>query len=224
MTPSPRTAADASWRDPVRRAARRVVAAAIVLFARLVTAPQAIWAGVAPDATQRVWFANHSSHGDLVLIWTVLPESLRRRVRPVAAADYWLGSRLRRFVGCTVFRALLIERHGRGRESDPIGAMTEALDDGDSLILFPEGTRNTTEEPLLPFKAGLHHLASARPEVELVPVWIANLNRVLPKGEFLPVPLLCRVTFGEPVRLGDGETREAFLARARAALLELSTR
>ena len=226
MATSPPTPPARAARGPefARRAARRVAASAIVLFARLVTAPQAIWSGVAPDATQRVWFANHSSHADLVLIWTALPEPLRRRVRPVAAADYWLASRLRRFVGCTVFRAVLIDRDARERGADPIGTMADALDAGDSLILFPEGTRNVGEAPLLPFKAGLYHLAKARPEVELVPVWIANLNRVLPKGEFLPVPLLCRVTFGAPLALAEDEGREAFLARARAALLELSAR
>ena len=205
-----------------RTAATVLAANAILLFARLVTAPQAVWAGVAPDATQRIYFANHSSHGDLVLLWAALPAPLRRRTRPVAAADYWLGSRLRRFVGCEVFRAVLVTRGAPGEpKGDPIGDMARALDDGDSLILFPEGTRNVTGEPLLAFKSGLHRLAEARPGVELVPAWIGNLNRVLPKGEVVPVPLLCRVTFGAPLRLGADEGREAFLDRARDALLAL---
>ena len=213
-----------------RAAAVTLAGNAILLFARLVTAPQAVWAGVAPDATQRIYFANHSSHGDLVLMWAALPAPLRRRARPVAAADYWLGSGLRRFVGCDVFRAVLVTRGAPGgpegdpggeSRDDPIGDMARALDAGDSLILFPEGTRNVTGRPLLPFKGGLHRLAEARPAVELVPAWIGNLNRVLPKGEVVPVPLLCRVTFGAPLRLEPGEDRGAFLARARRALLEL---
>ena len=217
-----------------RTAAAALAGNAILLFARLVTAPQAVWAGVAPDATQRIYFANHSSHGDLVLMWAALPAPLRRRTRPVAAADYWLGSGLRRFVGCEVFRAVLVTRGSPGGPEgglkadprgdpggDPIGDMARALDAGDSLILFPEGTRNVTGRPLLAFKGGLHRLAEARPAVELVPAWIGNLNRVLPKGEVVPVPLLCRVTFGAPLRLGPGEDRGAFLARARRALLEL---
>ena len=97
--------------------------------------------------------------------------------------------------------------------------MAGSLDAGTSLILFPEGTRNTTDERLLPFKSGLFHLAGARPQVELVPVWIENLNRVMPKGEFVPIPLLCTVTFGAPLRLQAGEDKAAFLERARAALL-----
>ena len=97
--------------------------------------------------------------------------------------------------------------------------MTDALDAGASLILFPEGTRNMTEERLLPFKSGLYHLAMARPQVELVPVWLENLNRMMPKGEIFPVPLLCTVTFGAPLTISAQEDKSAFLERARAALL-----
>ena len=192
---------------------------AIVLFARLVTAPQSIWAGCAPEPVQRVYFANHSSHGDLVLLWASLPPTLRRLVRPVAGADYWLGSRLRRFIGCDVFRALLVSRKGEG---DPVADMIAGLDAGHSLILFPEGTRNVTDERLLPFRSGLYNVAAARPEVELVPVWLENLNRVLPKGEVVPVPLMCKVTFGEPLRVARDEQRKPFLARAERALLALA--
>lgn len=195
---------------------------AIVLFACLVTAPQAIWAGVAPDVTQRIYFGNHASHGDLVLLWSVLPAGLRRNVRPVAGADYWLGSKLRRFVGCEVFNALLVERGTGERKGDPVADLVRALDEGSSLIVFPEGRRNTTAEPLLRFKSGLYDLAAARPSVELVPFWIANLNRVLPKGELVPVPLLCKLTFGAPLALGEGEGRRVFLDRAEAALLALN--
>ena len=100
--------------------------------------------------------------------------------------------------------------------------MAAALDQKCSLIVFPEGTRNTTEGALLPFKSGLYHLAKARPEIEFVPVWIENLNRVMPKGEFVPIPLLCTVTFGAPLSVRDGEDKDAFLGRARTALLGLA--
>lgn len=195
---------------------------AIILFARFITAVRGIWQGSEPTARQRIYFANHASHGDFVLIWTVLPPSLRRKTRPVAGADYWLKSGLKRFIGGKVFDAVLIDRNRENRECDPIETMVSALDDGASLILFPEGTRNETAAPLLPFKAGLFHLAKARPAVELVPVWIENLNRVMPKGELVPIPLICTVTFGAPLHLAVSEDKSAFIARAEAALLALS--
>jgi 1-acyl-sn-glycerol-3-phosphate acyltransferase len=199
-------------------------ATAVAVFARLVTGVRGEWRGCAPVARRRVYFANHRSHADFVLIWTVLPAPLRRLTRPVAGADYWLKGRLRTFVGERVFRAVLIDRNRDTRGADPIAIMAAALDQNNSLILFPEGTRNTSEEPLLPFKSGLYHLVKARPDVELVPVWIENLNRVMPKGEFVPIPLLCTVTLGAPVVLGAGENKAAFLDRSRNALLALATR
>lgn len=195
---------------------------ATILLTRLVTAVQARWIGCGPRPVQRIYFANHASHGDFVLIWTVLPPVLREKTRPVAGADYWLKGRFRRFIAGNVFRSVLIDRERPRRDGGPIAVMADALEDGASLILFPEGTRNMTDAPLLPFKSGIHHLASKRPDIELVPVWLANLNRVLPKGEIVPIPLLCTVTFGTPLRLEANETRAAFLARAHAALLSLA--
>lgn len=195
----------------------------IIVFARFVTAVRAIWAGSEPNDQQRVYFANHCSHGDFVLLWTVLPPRLRARTRPVAGADYWLSSALRRFIGCDVFRSVLVQRDKSRRDEDPVQQMASALDDGDSLIVFPEGTRNTTDESLLPFKSGLFHLAKMRPDVELVPVWINNLNRVLPKGEIIPVPLACTVVFGAPIHLAESEAKDIFLLRARQALMTLAT-
>jgi 1-acyl-sn-glycerol-3-phosphate acyltransferase len=196
-------------------------AMAVATFARLITGVRGEWRGGAPDLRRRVYFANHRSHADFVLIWTVLPAPIRRLTRPVAGADYWLKGRVRRFFGERVFRAVLIDRNRENRDADPIAVMAAALDQPSSLILFPEGTRNTTDEPLLPFKSGLYHLAKARPDVELVPVWIENLNRVMPKGEYVPLPLLCTVTLGAPIVLVEGEDKTAFLTRSRDALLAL---
>ena len=199
-----------------------IAGAAVLGFARFLTAVRGIWRGSEPVDTQRIYFANHASHGDFVLVWAVLPPRLRARTRPVAGAEYWLKSAVRRFVGRDVFSAVLIERDGETRTADPVAQMAEARDGGASLIPFPEGTRNMTDDPLLPFKSGIFHLANARPGVELVPVWIDNLNRVMPKGEFVPLPLICTVTFGAPLRLAAGEGKQDFLARAQAALLALS--
>jgi len=209
---------------PVRAAAAFVMGKAISLFARIVTAPRAIWAGIEPTPRQRVYFGNHTSNGDFVLIWTVLPRAMRAQTRPVAALDYWLTSSLRAFIGRDVFNAVLIDRRPEERNEDPVAQMVTALDEGASLILFPEGKRNSSDERLLPFKSGLFHLATRRPEVDLVPVWISNLNRVMPKGEVIPVPLICTLTFGAPLHLAPGEEKEAFLGRASAALLDLAER
>ncbi|CAG2127998.1 lysophospholipid acyltransferase family protein [Cupriavidus plantarum] len=212
----------------------RLVARAIIGFARLLTGMQARWNGCIPSAAQRVYFANHSSHGDFVLIWGSLPPDLRPSTRPVAGADYWLKSPLRRFIGRDVFNALLIDRTG-GRDgatdtpaADPVSQMKDALASGSSLIIFPEGTRNTTDARLLPFKSGIYHLArsctgdTVDAPVEFVPVWIDNLNRVMPKGEIVPVPLLCTVTFGTPLTLARDEPKEAFLDRCRNGLLAIA--
>lgn len=199
-----------------------IAASLVILFARLITAVRGEWRGCEPLPVQRVYFANHASNGDFVLLWTVLPPALRRQARPVAAADYWLSGPTRRFLIGAVFRGVIIERVRSEDSADPIDVMADAIDAGDSLIVFPEGTRNTTDAKLLPLKSGIYRLATARPDVEFVPVWINNLNRVLPKGELLPIPVLCTVSFGVPLKVDEGEAKDAFLERARDALLALA--
>jgi 1-acyl-sn-glycerol-3-phosphate acyltransferase len=205
----------------LRTFAARVTGSAISTFARFITAPRALWQGIEPMPQKRVYFANHTSNGDFVLLWTALPSPLRRQTRPVAALDYWLTSPVRAFIGREVFNAVLIDRRPEARTEDPVAQMAQALDQGSSLILFPEGQRNSSDAALLPFKSGLYHLAKARPGVDLVPVWIANLNRVMPKGEIIPVPLICTLTFGAPIHIEAEETKDHFLARATRALLAL---
>ena len=207
--------------SPLVRLAARIAGKAIELFAKAITAVRADWRGIEPVPRQRVYFANHVSNADMPMIWSVLPPSLRRQTRPVAAADYWLKNRLRAFAGRDVFRAVLIDRRPEARAEDPVAQMAAALDGGASLILFPEGKRNIGPEPLEPFKTGLFHLATARPQVDLVPTWVANLNAVMPKGEVIPLPLMCTVTFGVPIHLAEGEEKDAFLTRAAAALLAI---
>jgi 1-acyl-sn-glycerol-3-phosphate acyltransferase len=201
---------------------RALGAAGFSGLARAITGVRPIWQGTGPSERQRIYFANHSSHGDFIILSASLPPRHRTRTRPIAAADYWGKSPLRRFVAETLLGAVLIERHKEDRKGDPLAEMIAVLDQGSSLILFPEGLRNMTEEPLLAFKSGLYNLALARPQVELVPCWLENMSRVLPKGEILPVPLLCRVIFGTPIELQPQEDRHAFLERARQALLALA--
>lgn len=184
---------------------------------RLLTGSRAFWSEPLSPA-RRVYYGNHSSHGDFVMIWSALPPALRKQARPVAAADYWRKGALRRYLIRRVFNGVLIERHREARTEDPVAVMAAAVDDDAALILFPEGTRNQGEG-VMPFKSGLYHLASQCPDLELVPVWLDNLNRVMPKGKVIPLPLLCTARFGAPLMLEDDEDKHAFLDRARQALL-----
>lgn len=204
--------------------AARAMGVGLQLLARALTAVRGIWIAGPPVDRPRIYYGNHTSNGDFVLIWTSLPHDIRKRTRPVAASDYWFKSKIRRFIAESVINAVLIDRNPETRSEDPVALMGEALDAGSSLIIFPEGLRNQTEEKLLPFKTGLYHALKDRREVEIVPTWIENLNRVLPKGTLLPIPLICTVTFGAPLRLEAGESKEAFLERAHGALLELALR
>jgi 1-acyl-sn-glycerol-3-phosphate acyltransferase len=198
----------------------KLIAGAIIGVLRLLTGVQARWVGCGPASAQRVYFANHTSHVDFLLIWCALPPSLRRQTRPVAAADYWDHGLVRRFLIHRVFRGVLIPRGHFDRAHNPIAILSDALKDGGSLIFFPEGTRGPGEQ-LQPFKPGIYHLAQARPDVELVPVWVDNSYRVMPKGTLFPIPLLCSVAFGEPTRLAADTPRDAFLSWLRQSLLRL---
>jgi 1-acyl-sn-glycerol-3-phosphate acyltransferase len=201
------------------RLAANAVGYFLLGLVRLLTGAQARWHGCPPKAEQRIYFANHQSHADLVLIWAALPTELRAITRPIAAKDYWTASRLKRWITTEVFNAVYVERERKGDE-DPLQPLVNALESGDSLILFPEGTRGHGEDPQ-PFKSGLYNLAQRFPGVVLVPAWIHNVQRVMPKGEVVPVPVLCSVTFGAPLALGPDEDRTAFLARAREAVMAL---
>lgn len=194
----------------------------LALLVRLLTGVR-VAPGVGAGARQRVYFANHSSHLDFVVIWAALPGPCRARARPVAAAEYWDCGAVRRRLARRLFRAVLIPRDAAHmRQANPLDLMEHALDEGADLIVFPEGTRSATGR-IAPFKPGLFHLAARRPGLELVPVFLENLNRILPKGERVPVPLVGNVSFGPPLAPpAAGEAKAGFLARARAAILELA--
>jgi 1-acyl-sn-glycerol-3-phosphate acyltransferase len=199
---------------------RKFVAKGVVGIARLLAGGNVRRVGFTPDERQRIYFANHASHLDFVLVWAALPPRLRAITRPVAAKDYWDRAGLRRYLGVKVFNAVLIERTPTSASPNPIDIILDGLGDRHSLIIFPEGTRGDGST-IAPFKSGLYRLGKARPDVELIPAYINNLNRVLPKGEFVPVPMLASVSFGEPMRVGEDEDKAAFLDRARNAILEL---
>lgn len=188
-------------------------------FVRLLTGSQARWYGCPPKAEQRIYFANHQSHIDLVLMWAAMPAELRRTTRAIAAKDYWTKSKLKEWITTAVFNVVYVDRARTG-EDDPLTPLIDALHRGDSVIIFPEGTRGFEPEPAA-FKAGLYNLAEKFPHVALIPAWINNVQRVMPKGEVIPVPILCSVTFGAPMQLAAGEDRKSFLTRARDAVIAL---
>jgi len=193
----------------------------IAKFAWLVTGFHVTWRSPLGNKPC-VYIANHRSHTDFVMLWAALPKKFRKRTRPVAGADYWEASALRRFIACRVFNALLIPRGDADMREKIQAMMLAAIENGDSLILFPEGTRNLTDEILLPLKSGIFYLAKQRPNLEIVPVWLENLGRVMPKGALLPAPLLCSVKFGEAQQISITDDKESFLQRLRMALLSLS--
>jgi 1-acyl-sn-glycerol-3-phosphate acyltransferase len=204
------------------------VASAVAAAARRLAGVTVRWLDCRPEERQRVYFANHTSHLDFVVLWSVLPRELRARTRPVAAKDYW-QSGMRRRLAVNVFHAILVERRAKSenetarQSARALDTLLEALDHGDSLIIFPEGTRGRGDQ-IAPFKSGIYHLWTRHPDVQFVPVYLANLNRVLPKGEVLPVPFISRVVFGPPLSPAankDHETKESFLREAREAVCAL---
>src|SRR5512137_2212518 len=191
----------------------------LAFIARLITGAQGHWKGCPPKAEQRIYFANHQSHLDWVLIWAALPRDLRASTRPIAARDYWTATPFKEWLTTEVFHSVYVARQ-RTDDQDPLEPLVEALKNGDSLVIFPEGTRSNKGEPM-PFKSGLYHLAEQFPGVQLIPVWIDNVQRVMPKGEVVPVPILCTATFGAPMQLRPAEDKREFLDRARAAEVAL---
>jgi 1-acyl-sn-glycerol-3-phosphate acyltransferase len=203
--------------------AMQLAGAGLAGLARFLSGASVRWINCEPDTCQRIYYANHTSHLDVLVLWSALPYRVRRVTKPVAAKDYWEAGAVRRFIAKSVFDALLIDRHNIKVHSNPVNMLLDAIGDTYSLIVFPEGGRNTGER-LGEFKSGLYYLCKKRPELEAVPVHIDNMNRILPRGEFLPVPLLTCITFGAPIWLEEGETKQQFLHRAREAVLSLKER
>jgi 1-acyl-sn-glycerol-3-phosphate acyltransferase len=203
-----------------------MIATALAVVSRLISGAAVQWHSDPNANVQRIYFGNHSSHLDFIVIWSALPARLRRFARPVAGRDYWEKGAVRRYLASQVFHAVLIERGNTGSDNARATAraslqrMAEEMGDRNSLIVFPEGTRSSNGQ-VGTFKSGLYHLSRLRPDAELIPVHLENLNRILPKGEILPVPMLSRVVFGPRLHTSVDEDRHEFLAKARAALIQL---
>ncbi len=198
----------------------KITGAILALLARFFSGASIRWIDCQPDTCQRVYFANHTSHLDAVVLWSALPPEVRCLTRPVAAKDYWTAGRIRRYLATRVFNALLIDRTEIKVHQSPVDVMLREIGQTYSLIVFPEGGRTSGEE-IGEFKSGLYYLCKKRPDLELIPVYIDNMNRILPRGEVLPVPLLTCITFGPPMWLEAGEPKTDFLNRAREAVRRL---
>jgi 1-acyl-sn-glycerol-3-phosphate acyltransferase len=197
-----------------------VIGGILAVIARLLSGATVRWVDCQPDTCQRVYFSNHTSHLDAVLLWSALPAHVRALTRPVAAKDYWTAGRVRKYLATEVFNALLIERQEIKVHQSPIDVMLREIGSRYSMIVFPEGGR-TPGPDVSEFKSGLYYLSKKRPELELIPAYIDNVNRVLPRGAVFPVPLLSCVTFGPPIWLERGEPKVEFLARARESVRRL---
>ena len=196
-----------------------LTATGLSIIAKLLAGSSVRWVDCQPETCQRVYFANHTSHLDAVVLWSSLPRHVRTLTRPVAAKDYWDKSAFRRYIAGSL-NALLIDRDNIKVHRSPVELMIRAIGDTHSLIVFPEGGRSVTDD-IGEFKSGLYYLSKKRPDLELVPVYIDNLNRVLPRGEFLPVPLLSCITIGPPIWLETGQSKVDFLDRARGCVMRL---
>ena len=194
----------------------------LALIARVLSGASVRWIDCQPDTCQRVYFANHTSHLDSIVLWSALPPKVRAMTRPVGAKDYWEAGPIRKYMAHKWFNALLINRKEIKVHQSPVDLMIREIGHRYSLIVFPEGTRGSGPDvELRQFKSGLYYLCKKRPDLELIPVHIDNMNRILPAGEVLPVPMLSCISFGAPMWLEAGEPKADFLNRAREAVQKL---
>lgn len=163
-------------------------------------------AGFLEDEKQFIIVANHNSHLDTMAIMASLPKSIIHKVRPVAAADHFGKTKRKEQLSNFFINTLLIQRK-RDKENpgnDPINKMIKALDDGYSLIIFPEGTRGEPEVPQ-PLKPGIALVLSQRPHVKYVPAYMKGMGKAMPKDDGLIVPHNSSLVYGKPTRIAGND-------------------
>ncbi len=171
-----------------------------------------------PEKGPAIIIANHNSHLDTFLLLTLFKTSLLDRLKPVAAADYFLKGGFSSWVSLRLIGILPVTRERKREESDPLQACYRALERGDILIIFPEGSRGAPEE-MSNFKTGIARIARQFPEVPVVPIYLQNAGRALPKGKHIPVPFVFTAIIGEALTYpGD---RAEFMDQLRSAMAVL---
>ncbi len=163
--------------------------------------------------------ANHNSHVDTLLLLTIFPVRTLHRVRPAAAADYFLKGPLIGWFSRNIIGIVPVARNRVKAGEDVLAPAREALAQGHIVIVFPEGTRGDASDDMGQLKNGVARLAEAFPDAPVTPIWIQGAGRVLPKGGMIPVPMNCCVLVGEPIRWQGGRTQ--FMDALRDALAGL---
>lgn len=195
----------------------------VVGLAKMLTGAQAVWKGSAPDTRQRIYFANHTSNLDTIIIWSSLPYQLREKTRPVAAKDYWSKPGIRHHIATKELNVVFIERDKATRTGDPLDPLRQALHEGYSLIVFPEGQRNKEIVPGA-FKSGIFRLYQEFPDVDFVPVYLENVAKTFPRGAFFPLPIICKARFGAKFKFDNSsvdDSKNTFLENARRRVIDL---
>jgi 1-acyl-sn-glycerol-3-phosphate acyltransferase len=196
------------------------ISALLISLLRLLLGASARFESTPDLSGQRIYFANHTSHIDTLAIMAALPKEARLNTKPLAAADYWGKNRFLRYIATRGLNSVLINRQSKDGE-DPLEPVRQVMEQGCSVIIFPEGTRRFQALPG-EFKSGLYRLHQAFPQAHLVPVYLDNLYRSMPKGKHVPLPIICTIRIGDPLAVLENEEIGDFLNRAREALMRLA--
>ena len=172
-----------------------------------------------PQHTPCIIAANHNSHMDTLVLMSLFPLARLPRVRPVAAADYFLKNKWVAWFSAQFIGIIPISRKATSAHDSPLAAVNQALAAGQTIIIFPEGSRGQAET-LSPFKTGVAHLAKAFPHIPVVPVYIDGAGKVLPKGEALFVPFVMDVHIGEPLYYSH-KNSQAFVEQLATRIQQL---
>jgi 1-acyl-sn-glycerol-3-phosphate acyltransferase len=172
-----------------------------------------------PREGPAVLAGNHNSNLDALAIISLMPLRLLPKLRPVAAMDYFLTGGFRSWFANNIIGIIPVKR-GSGKEGgNPLALADEALDRGEILVIFPEGTRGEPET-LQEFKKGIGHVAHAKPNVPVIPVFMHGLGKALPRGSMLLVPFNVIVSVGEPLYGTDSYAE--FVSKLQKAMSDLA--